>query len=131
MKTTKAILVAAMAGALIALPVQAVEQQSRGDRIEAFKENLDLNAEQTEKVRSILQDQRQEVDKLRENGGMSREQKLEKAREVAKTTISEIRPVLTPEQREKLGPVADKFREAIQSRVSEHREHGAGSVRTE
>lgn len=131
MKTTKAVLVAAMAGALISLPVQAEEHQSRADRVEAFKENLDLNPEQTEKVRSILQHQRQQVETLRENADLSREQKLEKGREMVKTTIDEIRPVLTPEQREKLGQVGERFREAVQSRISERQGGAEGAVRTE
>ena len=131
MKVTRAILYAAMAGALIALPVQAEEQTSRADRIEAFKENLNLTPEQTEKVKAILHNQHQQVETLRENGGLSREQKMEKAREMAKTTVDEIRPILTPEQQGKLAHVGEKFREAIQSRVSERRGGTEGAVKTE
>jgi Spy/CpxP family protein refolding chaperone len=132
MKATQTILYAAMAGALIASPLQAEEQTTRADRIEAFKENLDLTPEQTEKVQTILQHQRQQVEKVREDSGLTREQKMEKAREVAKTTVDEIRPILTQEQQAKLAAVGEKFREAIQSRVSERRGGTEGSaVKTE
>lgn len=131
MKATRTILYAAMAGALIALPLQAAEEATRADRIEAFKEQLNLTPEQTEKVKSILHHQRQQAEKVREDTSLSREQKMEKAREMAKTTVDEIRPILNQDQQAKLGAVGEKFREAVQTHVSEHRGGTGGAVKTE
>lgn len=131
MKVTHAILYAAMAGALVALPMQAAEETSRADRIETLKEELNLTPEQTEKIKTILQHQRQQAEKVREDSALSREQKMEKVREVAKTTVDEIRPILTQEQQTKLAAVGEKFREAFQSHVSERRGATEGAVKTE
>lgn len=115
------ILIAAAAGVFIASPMQAAEtttgHESHGERLESFKEELNLTPEQVDQIRPILRKQREQVETVRENSSLTREQKLEKCREMIKSTAEEIRPLLKPEQREKLGQAVDKMREAVQARV--------------
>lgn len=115
------ILVTAVAGVFIASPMQAAEtktgHESHGDRLEKFKEELNLTPEQVDQIRPILRKQREQVETVRENSSLTHEEKLEKCREMIKSTAEEIRPLLKPEQREKLGQAVEKMREAVQARV--------------
>ncbi|RYD82685.1 MAG: hypothetical protein EOP84_09045 [Verrucomicrobiaceae bacterium] len=112
----------ATAFSVLAMPyVQAEETkampESRSDRLEILKENLTLTPEQIDQIRPILRKQRDQVETLRGDSSLSRAEKLEKGREMIRETAEEIRPLLTPEQRERWGQAAERLRDAVQARV--------------
>ena len=82
----------------------------RGDRVEMMKEKLSLMPEQVEKIKPILEKDRAKLMALREDATLSREQKGEKMREILKSSMEEIRPILTPEQVEKWKAEMEKRR---------------------
>ena len=82
----------------------------RGDRLEMMKEKLSLMPEQVEKIKPILEKDRAKLMALREDATLSREQKGEKMREILKSSMEEIRPILTPEQIEKWKAEMEKRR---------------------
>ena len=82
----------------------------RGDRLEMMKEKLSLMPEQVEKIKPILEKDRAKLMALREDATLSREQKGEKMREILKSSMEEIRPILTPEQVEKWKAEMEKRR---------------------
>ena len=73
----------------------------RGDRLEMMKEKLGLTPEQVEKIKPILEKDREKLLALRDDTTATREQKGGKMREILKSSMEGIRPILTPEQVEK------------------------------
>ena len=82
----------------------------RGDRLEMMKEKLGLTPEQVEKIKPILEKDREKLMALREDAALSREQKGEKMREILKSSMEAIKPILTPEQVEKWKAEMEKRR---------------------
>lgn len=121
---TVTILIVATAGTMMALPIQGAElktmSEPQGTRLETLKERLDLTPEQLDKIKPILHRQHENAVKLREDTSLSKEQKLEKVHEMARTCSEEIRPILTQEQREKFGRVSEGLKEGLQSLATEH-----------
>lgn len=66
-----------------------------------MKEKLGLTPEQVEKIKAAFEKDREKLMALREDTSLSREQKGEKMRELFKSQMESIRPILTPEQVEK------------------------------
>jgi Spy/CpxP family protein refolding chaperone len=82
----------------------------RGDRLAMMKETLGLTPEQVEKIKPLLEKDREKLTALREDTTTSREQKGEKMREILKSSMEEIKPILTPEQLEKWKAEMEKRR---------------------
>ena len=91
----------------------------RGDRLEMMKEKLGLTPEQVEKIKPILEKDREKLMALREDTALSREQKGEKMREILKSSMEEIKPILTPEQLEKWKAEMEKRKEEMEKRRAE------------
>ncbi len=70
----------------------------QGDRLEMMKEKLSLTAEQAEKIKPLLEKDREKIMALRQDASLSREEKGEKMREILKASMEAIKPILTPEQ---------------------------------
>ena len=82
----------------------------RGDRLAMMKETLGLTPEQVEKIKPLLEKDREKLLALREDTTTSREQKGEKMREILKSSMETIKPILTPEQVEKWKAEMEKRR---------------------
>ena len=91
----------------------------RGDRLEMMKEQLGLTPEQVEKIKPILEKDREKLQALRADTTTSREQKGEKMREIITASMEQIKPILTPEQLEKFKAGMEKRREEMQKRRAE------------
>ena len=91
----------------------------RGDRLEMMKEKLGLTPEQIEKIKPILEKDREKLMALREDAALSREQKGEKMREILKSSMEAIKPILTPEQVEKWKAEMEKRKEEMEKRRAE------------
>ena len=82
----------------------------QGDRLEMMKEKLSLTAEQIEKIKPLLEKDREKIMALRQDASLSREEKGEKMREILKASMEAIKPILTPEQLEKWKAEMEKRR---------------------
>ena len=82
----------------------------RGDRLEMMKEKLSLTPDQIEKIKPLLEKDREKLMAVREDAALSREQKGEKMREILKASMEAIKPILTPEQLEKWKSEMEKRR---------------------
>lgn len=111
MKTTKYLILAAvLAGGLLVLglPGQAAEKAGKDerrakaaaakDRAQQVAEELNLTAEQKEKVKPILQEEREKMRGLKD---LAPDQRREKVKELRKEVADKLKPILTPEQLEK------------------------------
>lgn len=85
------------------------------ERLEMMKEKLGLTPEQVEKIKAAFEKDREKLMALREDTSLSREQKGEKMRELFKSQMESIRPILTPEQVEKWKAGMEK-RRSVQER---------------
>lgn len=82
----------------------------RGDRLEMMKEQLSLTPEQVEKIKPILEKDREKLTALRSDEALTQEQKRAKMQEIIKASAEEIKPILTPEQVEKWKAQMEKRR---------------------
>jgi len=85
-------------------------QAARVDMLQRLKEQLDLTPEQVEKLKPVLEKQREKFQTLKDDASLSQEQKRDKAREIFMGTIEEIKPILTEEQLAKLKETLEKRR---------------------
>jgi protein CpxP len=116
MNLSKQTLVAlvAVAGALSLQPLtRAADEQTPAapagpDRLGALRERmqqtareLNLTAEQKQKLHVIIREQAEKLRELRQDNSLSRQEKIEKLRAGRERLVAEIKKVLTPEQFEK------------------------------
>ena len=91
---------------------------ARGDRLEAMTTQLNLTAEQKEKLKPILKEQEDALKTVREDQNMPREEKMKKFRESQESVNEKIKPILTAEQLEKW----NKQREEMAKRFGKKKE---------
>jgi len=107
-------------------PGQPAQSPSQGsgpasnidDQVKILSSELNLNADQQAKVKSILTDQHQQAMSVVQDNSMSREDKLTKIRSLREATISKVRQTLTPDQQ-------PKFEQMIEN--MHQRQEGGGS----
>lgn len=79
------------------------------DRLQQMAEQLNLTADQKEKIKPILQEEAEKLKTIRRDTNLTPEQKREKARELRAEIANKLKPILTPEQLQKWqkrGPAA-------------------------
>jgi len=73
-------------------------------RVRLMARTLDLNADQQRKLRAILTDQRNQVQKIRSEPSIAPEDRIGALRSVNQKTVERIRALLDEEQRKKFSP---------------------------
>ena len=84
------------------------------ERTEHLTKALSLGDDQKGKVLAVFQDEQKQMQALRSDSTLSRDDRWSKMREIHQSTTTQIRGILTPDQ-------AKKFDE-LQQRMQEHRE---------
>jgi hypothetical protein len=84
------------------------------ERTEHLTKALSLSDDQKGKVLSILQDEQKQMEGVRSDSSLSRDDRWSKMREIHQNTTTQIKGALNPDQ-------AKKFDE-MQQRMEEHRE---------
>lgn len=112
LKLTSLILTAALA-AIPALQAQSTESPAparergpggpggRGPNLEMIAEELGLSADQKAKLAPIMKHQAEQMQAIRQDESLSREQRMEKVRTIREAGRKDIEAVLTPEQAKK------------------------------
>ncbi len=80
---------------------QRMAPMSTDQRLQHLTQMLNLTTDQQAKIRPILENESQQMDTLRSDTSMAREDKMAKARSIRETTNSQITPILTSEQQQK------------------------------
>jgi hypothetical protein len=116
--------------------ILSVEQQMKADELkqraeqrfaerrEKFAENalegltkrLELSEAQRSTIQSYMDQQKDQVDALRNNAALSREQKREQAENIRRQTRENIRATLTPEQQQQLEQLREQARQRFDNR---------------
>lgn len=87
-------------------PPPKKEHGPKGDPGKMMKEKLGLTDEQAAQIKKIHEDARAQLEKLREDESLSKEDKMAERKKIHEATKAKVDAVLTPEQREK----AEEFR---------------------
>lgn len=74
---------------------------STDDRLQHMTQMLNLTSDQQQKIRPILDNESEQMQTLRGDTSMAREDKMTKMRSIRQSTMSQITPILTPEQQKK------------------------------
>lgn len=112
LKLTSLILAAALA-AIPVLQAQSAESAARergpggpggrgGPNLQMMAEELGLSADQKAKLAPLMKHQAEQMQAIRQDESLSREQRMEKARAIREAGRKDIEAVLTPEQAKKL-----------------------------
>lgn len=75
---------------------------SPDERLQHLTRMLNLTSDQQTKIRPILENESQQMQSLRSDTSMSREDKMTKMRSIRENTMSQITPILTSDQQKKL-----------------------------
>ena len=80
------------------------------DRVKVLAKALDLSAPQQVAVKGILEQRQAEILRLRQDGSISGEQRIDRLRALQDQTVVRIRGVLNDEQKKKYDPLAVRDR---------------------
>ena len=80
------------------------------DRVKVLAKALDLSAPQQAAVKGILEQRQAEILRLRQDGSISGEQRIDRLRALQDQTVFRIRGVLNDEQKKKYDPLAVRDR---------------------
>ncbi|MGH9782872.1 MAG: hypothetical protein ACRD88_01695 [Terriglobia bacterium] len=82
-------------------------------------ERLNLTEQQKSTVHSYLEDQRSQMQVLRNDTALTREQRAQRAREIAQQTRDKIQSILTVEQKQRAEDLRNQARQRVQERAAE------------
>lgn len=74
---------------------------STDDRLQHMTQMLNLTSDQQTKIRPILDNESTQMQALRTDTSISREDRMTKMRSIRESTVSQINPILTSEQQQK------------------------------
>ena len=94
-----------------------------GKRFEELSSKLNLSADQQAQLKPVMDSTRQQMDAIRNDASLSKEQKREKAQETRKSTDSQIEAILTPEQKQQFQAMKAERRH---NGPREHKQQGPG-----
>ena len=78
---------------------------ARRDRANSVVDELNLTTDQKAKVKPIFQDEAQKLKALRQDTNLSKQDKMAKLKSIHEETDAKLKPILTPEQSEKLSKI--------------------------
>ena len=102
-----------------ALHAQERREFSPGRAAERLAERLNLTEAQKSTVQSYLQDQQSQMQVLRNDTTLTRDQRAQRAREITGQTRDKIQSLLTVEQKQKAEDLRTQARERVQQRAGE------------
>ena len=86
------------------------------DQVKDLTEKLTLTEDQQAKVKTILEDTRDQMQKLRSDESMSQEDKMTKGRALREASTGKIREVLTDDQKKKFDQMEQERRDRMRQR---------------
>ncbi len=98
-----------------------------GKRIEMLSEKLELTEQQKKDIKPIIENEAKEMQALRSDESLAKEQRQEKMKSIRQTTKEAINKILTPEQQKKYAEMEERPRGKMAEQKGEghkNREHG-------
>jgi len=78
-------------------------------RLQRMSQMLDLTGDQQEKIRPILENESTQMQQLRSDTSASREDRMAKMKQIHDNTVSQINPILTPDQQKKYAEINSRM----------------------
>jgi Spy/CpxP family protein refolding chaperone len=103
---------------------------SADQRLQHMTQILNLTSDQQTKLKPILENESQQMQSLRADTSMSREDKMGKARSIRETTNSQITPILTPAQQQKWQQEQAQMRQHMHNGVAPNAVGAGGEMNT-
>jgi Spy/CpxP family protein refolding chaperone len=136
-RSTQSVLFAAAFAAAILVPSLRAQDQHepkgpRGDHPrremmgEHMAKELGLSEDQQKQVKAINESYKPQMEAIRKDASLSRDQKREKAQALNKEREGKVDAVLTPEQRTKAQAMREKMKERMKDRREGKGPHGHG-----
>jgi Spy/CpxP family protein refolding chaperone len=91
-------------------------------RLDHLTKVLNLNSDQQQKIKPVLEQEQQQMQTLHQDTSMTRPDRMTKARQIRQSTDDQIKSVLTPDQQTKF----TQMRERQMERMEQHRQGGMG-----
>jgi Spy/CpxP family protein refolding chaperone len=82
-------------------PTDGARGGQRGERMQEMAKDLNLSADQQQKMKAIHEQYRTKLEAIRNDNSLAQDQKKQKAQELMKAQRNELRNLLTPEQQQK------------------------------
>ncbi|MBI3896478.1 MAG: hypothetical protein HY313_11170 [Acidobacteria bacterium] len=95
------------------------DRMNPGRFVDRMAQQLNLTEEQKSRVQSYLEDQRSQMQVLRNDTTLTREQKAERMREITQQTQDKMESILTVEQKQKAEDLRQQARNQVQERAGE------------
>src|SRR5260221_2853329 len=89
---------------------------SPADQVKEMTDRLSLTDDQQGKIKTILEDTRDQMQKIRADDSLSQEDKMAKGRALRETANGKIRELLTDEQKKKFDQLEQERRERMRQR---------------
>ena len=93
------------------------------DRTEHLTKALNLNDDQKGKVLSILQDEQKQMEALRSDSSLSRDDRWAKMKEIHQNTNSQIKGLLDPDQAKKFDEMQQRMEQRREQRGNNNKEN--------
>jgi len=90
-----------------------------GQRMAELSERLNLTDEQKDAIRPVIEKEIKDIQALRADSAISKEEKIEKMKAVRQATQEEIKKVLTPEQQGKLTEAKAEMKEEAKENIGQ------------
>jgi len=113
------LMVASVLGAMVMQAQQRRRAFSPERAAERLAERLNLTEEQKSTVQSYFEDQRSQMQVLRNDDALTRQQRMERAREIQRQTRDKVRSILTVEQQQRAEELRNEARQQFQERRQE------------
>ena len=120
MKTVfkRLVIFSALAALSILTPVVMAQKQENGEnRLQQMSQQLNLTEDQKTKLKPILQEEAQKLRELKNDTSSSRQEKMQKAKQIHSEYKPQIDAILTPEQQQRW----QQMKQEAKSRAKQHR----------
>jgi len=120
MKTVfkRLVIFSALAALSILTPVVMAQKQESGEnRLQQMSQQLNLTEDQKTKLKPILQEEAQKLRELKNDTSSSRQEKMQKAKQIHSEYKPQIDAILTPEQQQRW----QQMKQEAKSRAKQHR----------
>jgi len=78
-------------------------------RLQRMTQMLDLTGEQQEKIKPILESENTQMQSLRDDTSLSQQDRITKMKQIRENTVSQIDPILTPDQQKKYAEMMSRM----------------------
>jgi Spy/CpxP family protein refolding chaperone len=108
---TAAALMLTLLGSVLVAAQEKTNANSAQERLQELAKKLNLTDDQKQKLRPILQDEAKQMQAVRADTSMTKQQKMEKAKDINESFKPQISAVLTPEQQKKWEEMKEEWKE--------------------